>query len=55
VGAVRDVLVERPGEGRTPHFAPVDLRGPAADAPAGTIVAARVTAARDGRLVAEAA
>ena len=55
VGMVRDVLVERPGEGRTPQFAPVSLTGPAASLPAGSILAARITAAGDGRLVAEAA
>ena len=55
VGMVRDVLVERPGEGRTPQFAPVSLTGPAASLAAGSILAARITAAGDGRLVAEAA
>jgi threonylcarbamoyladenosine tRNA methylthiotransferase MtaB len=55
VGTVRDVLVERPGEGRTPQFAPVSLTGEAATLPPGSILAARITAAADGRLVAEAA
>jgi threonylcarbamoyladenosine tRNA methylthiotransferase MtaB len=55
VGMVRDVLVERPGEGRTPQFAPVTLGGTAASLAPGSIVAARITAAADGRLVAEAA
>jgi threonylcarbamoyladenosine tRNA methylthiotransferase MtaB len=51
VGRDVDVLVERNGEGHTEHFAPVRL---AAGEP-GAIVRARVTAANDDGLVAEAA
>jgi threonylcarbamoyladenosine tRNA methylthiotransferase MtaB len=47
VGATEDILVERPGLGRTGRFAHVALAGCAAT---GAVVNARITAAREGRL-----
>ena len=52
VGAVREVLVEQAGTGRTPQFALVDLDG---GAPAGSVRRVRVTGHAGGRLIAEAA
>jgi len=49
LGAEISALVEKPGHGRTEHYAPVRLDG---DAPTGAIVRARVEAAADGVLVA---
>jgi len=52
VGTVQAVLVERSGRsGHAPNFASVDL---AADFPPGTVVAARVSSAANGRLQADA-
>jgi threonylcarbamoyladenosine tRNA methylthiotransferase MtaB len=49
----RDIaaLVEKPGEGRSEHYAPVHLAD--ALAPVGSIVGARVTGIRDGALLAQ--
>jgi threonylcarbamoyladenosine tRNA methylthiotransferase MtaB len=49
VGKVRNVLVEKPGLGRTEHYLPVAFEGGAA----GEIVAARIAAASDKRLFAQ--
>jgi len=49
-GKVRRVLVERPGFGRSEHFAGVALAG---EAQAGEVVAARVTGHEGDRLVAQ--
>jgi threonylcarbamoyladenosine tRNA methylthiotransferase MtaB len=50
IGAEVDALVEKPGEGRTQHYAPVRLIG--STAAAGSIVRARVQAVADGALLA---
>ena len=52
VGKTVDVLVERGGEGRSPHFAVVRLDG---EAPPGTVVPARIVARQDDRLLARKA
>ncbi len=49
-GKVRQVLVERPGFGRSEHFAGVELTGPAQ---AGELVAARITGSDGERLFAD--
>ena len=49
VGAEEQVLVEDGVRGRTAHYAPIELRRPAA---AGTVVAARVAGVAEGRLIA---
>ncbi|NND48991.1 MAG: tRNA (N(6)-L-threonylcarbamoyladenosine(37)-C(2))-methylthiotransferase MtaB [Rhizobiales bacterium] len=49
-GKVRQVLVERPGFGRSEHFAGVELAGPAQ---AGELVAARITGTDGERLFAD--
>jgi threonylcarbamoyladenosine tRNA methylthiotransferase MtaB len=49
VGKVRNILVEKPGLGRTEHYLPVAFEGGAA----GEIVAARIAAASDKRLFAQ--
>jgi threonylcarbamoyladenosine tRNA methylthiotransferase MtaB len=46
------VLTERPGTGHTEHFAPVRL---VADAPAATLMRARIVGASADGLLAEAA
>ena len=50
-GAVRTILIERPGFGRSEHFAPTTL---CADSPSGTIVQARIRGHESGNLIAEA-
>jgi threonylcarbamoyladenosine tRNA methylthiotransferase MtaB len=52
VGDEHEVLVERGGRGHTPHFAPIVLAG---EVEAGTLVRARATGHRDGRLEGEVA
>jgi threonylcarbamoyladenosine tRNA methylthiotransferase MtaB len=52
VGREADVLTERPGTGHTEHFAPVRL---VADAPAATLMRARIVGASADGLLAEAA
>ena len=47
VGRTAEVLIEKPGFGRTEHFAPVALDGGAP----GEIQTLRLTAVEDGRLV----
>jgi threonylcarbamoyladenosine tRNA methylthiotransferase MtaB len=48
-GAVREVLVERNGGGRTEHFTPVRIEGRAGD-----IVRARITGRTNAALLADA-
>jgi threonylcarbamoyladenosine tRNA methylthiotransferase MtaB len=50
IGADIAALIEKPGEGRTEHYAPVRLAGSAA--PAGSIVRARVQGVAEGVLLA---
>ena len=50
VGREIAALVEKPGEGRSEHYAPVHLAD--AGAPVGSVVRAKVTGLRDGALVA---
>ena len=49
IGNIRSVLVEKPGMGRTEHFAPVEMTG----GTAGEIVPMRITAAMADKLMAE--
>ena len=49
VGTTRSVLVEKPGLGRTEHFAAVNIRG----GTAGEILSMRITAATANTLLAE--
>ncbi len=52
IGSIAAVLIERPGLGRSEHYAPVRLDGSGA---AGSIVDVRITAATANELVGEAA
>jgi len=52
VGRDEAVLVEKPGFGRTPCFAPVGFEG---DVAAGTIAPMRISSAAGDRLIAERA
>lgn len=52
VGREENVLVEKPGFGRTPCFAPVAFEG---DLASGTIARMRIGAAAPDRLIAERA
>ena len=52
IGREIAALIEKPGEGRSEHYAPVHLVGRIA--PVGSVVRARVTGVRDGALVAQA-
>ncbi len=51
-GTTQTLLMEKPGRGRTPCFAPVKFEG---DATPGALVRARVTGAAAGHLIAQAA
>ncbi len=54
IGAIREVLVEKPGFGRSAHYLPVTLDLSGDQSAAGAIVSARIVGAGDDALVAEA-
>ncbi|MDJ0609414.1 MAG: tRNA (N(6)-L-threonylcarbamoyladenosine(37)-C(2))-methylthiotransferase MtaB [Kiloniellales bacterium] len=55
VGGRADVLIEKPGFGRSEHYAPVRLTSPAEGPAVGTVAACRIAAVEDGALVGTAA